>query len=865
MNKTCKTEMKRFGDGKGFGKSLKRTAALFAAGLAALLLASCEKHVPEDYVKLVDNGVTSYTVVRSDNSDIGASAAAKLRKALLAISDSDVKIITDFEHEKLGTMRTDFEILVGPTNREESGWEPDEPFTYYDYEIRFDEDSSRPAINGGSSAALDMAVDYLLENYYDASAKTFALPKGKIAEHHHDYPIDSLTLGGTPIEDCVIVSVPGDERAEKFAKSFLPLYGKRPRVEKAGYKDPSDCEIVLSSAGDERYADVFSSLSDFEYMYKIEGTRAFIGGNGVILDDDEAWDMFVAEQFGNDFNLLAGDIALTDCENACEIPAAPRYEADDAFIAEVDAKADALRESILNTPNMKIPEDALCYYVSENGDDANDGLTPETAWRSLSKVNSFPATKPCYVLFERGGVWRGQIKARENMTYTAYGEGAKPCLYGSPLDGADPALWSLLPGTEDIWVFGKDMMDSGALFINGGEYITYKEIPSYIGGKFVKRNAPSEDFDIAEALDNDLDFFCAACSNVNDDMPVVSSADCVGKVYLKCSAGNPGEVFDSIEFAPRANGFAVGGNNVHIDNFTIKYVGSHGIGSGTRNGLVVTNCELGCIGGGIQGYNANGKTDHSVTRYGNAIEIYGGCDGYTVNHCYIYQIYDAGITPQYSNRESDSLLMMENMDFSENLIEYCVYSIEFFHTVPNSPESRMKNYKIHDNIMRFAGFGWGNQRPDFGSQAHIKGWGHVNPSEDFVIYNNIFDRSGVMMVDTAFAGEEDKPVFRDNVFIQYEAGTLSEALRAAGADLDNVLVQYEFMSFGTFGQVPDGTGRRAYSNAIRADGNLMDNEFRFLPIPAPLHIRDSRETAVMREIANMKPSEIEALNASVGE
>ena len=52
-------------------------------------------------------------------------------------------------------------------------------------------------------------------------------------------------------------------------------------------------------------------------------------------------------------------------------------------------QADTLRENILNTESdWTLGEGGTVYYVSPNGDDRNDGLTPETAWRTLDKVNS---------------------------------------------------------------------------------------------------------------------------------------------------------------------------------------------------------------------------------------------------------------------------------------------------------------------------------------------------------------------------------------------------------------------------------------------------------------------------------------------
>jgi len=778
-------------------KILKRLSVAILCALLCLPAVSCGKgnDAPDDYVKIVDNGKTTYRIVRSDMTDVGGSAAAKLRGILDTVTDESVKLMNDFENEKLGTMRIDTEILVGPTNRDESSMHK-RSFTYLDYAI--DMDTTRLSITGGSSEALVMAVEYIGENFVYADTKTVAVPKGTVYEYYHDYPIDKFTIGGEKIENYVIVAKQGDTRATEFANSFRTAYGKTPTVVSADYKDRTPYEIILSSAGDERYADVFAELDDFEYMYRVEGTKIYIGTNGM-LSDDAAWDMFMEEVLGGGVASLTGNVAISDCENIAAVPHAERIIATEENLDDVDKMAREKKEYIMSTPNIEIPTGAVVYYVSPNGDDANDGRTPDTAWQTLSRVNGTEFSAGSYVLFERGGIWRGQISAKAGVTYSAYGEGAKPALYGGHEDGAIPEKWTLMEGTDNIWIYADEMIDSGTLVFNHGEMHAYKEIPSYIDGGFKKRKAPEEEFDIIEALDVDLDFFQAADSVLTAGK-YPTSGTAVGEIYLRCDAGNPGEVFDSIEFVPRRNGFAVGGDNVTIDNFTVKYIGAHGVGAGTRAGLTVQNCEFGWIGGGIQSYAANGNTTQSATRFGNAIEIYGGCQDFTVHDNYIWQVYDAGITHQY---KSEKIVKQSNVSYYNNLVENCVYSIEYFLNASDNPEQSMYNIKIHDNILRYAGFGWGNQRPDKGSQAHIKGWDHDNPAVDFEIYNNILDRSANWMIHCGYGDKAWEPVIRDNIFIQYSDGL-----------------------FGKYDVNPTPTV--AYSNAMLSDERLVDNMFFFI-------------------------------------
>lgn len=786
-------------------KHIKQTLCALTAACQIFALASCNSQkngekIPENSLVIVQNGATEYRIVRSDTNDIGGSAAAKMKTEMEKITDEKVTIMSDFEHEKLGTMRTDYEILIGPTNREESSMHERE-FTYYDYAI--DADTTKISVTGGSSEAIVNAVEYLAKNCFFQDSKNFYVPKGTVYEYKHDYPLKKITIGGRNLEDYVIVTAVGDERAAKFAEQFNYVYGKAPQTVNPGYKNESECEIILSSAGDKRYTEIFGSMEEFEYAYKIDGTKVYIGTNGE-FDDEPAWNAFVSDIFGENIAALSGEIELTNQNSASyKMPSAEKTVATEEFLQSVEEKSAALKNSILNSPNIKISNEATVFYVSPNGNDSNDGKTPETAWQTLSKVNDTPYSANTYVLFERGGVWRGQISAKQGVTYSAYGDETlpKPSLYGGPEDGAKSENWTLMEGTDNIWIYYLDMIDSGTLVFNGGEKVAYKEIPSYINGNYVKRDDPTVLFDIKEALDEDLDFFHKADSDIRDDMPQVSSSK--GKIYLRCDKGNPGEVFESIEFVPRRNGFALVGDNVTIDNFAIKYIGAHGIGGGSRSGITVSNCEIGWIGGGIQGYNANGDTNHRATRFGNGIEIYVSCKDYTVDNCYIYQVYDAGITHQYKG-ETPNPVKMENVTYSNNLIENCVYSIEYFLDQTDNEEQKMSNVKIHNNIMRFCGYGWGNQRPDKGAQSHIKGWDHANPAEDFEIYDNIFDRSTNWMIHCGYTTEEFAPYFHDNTFIQFYDGL-----------------------FGKYNTNPTGAAV-PYGNAMLIDSRLFENRFCFI-------------------------------------
>ena len=429
------------------------------------------------------------------------------------------------------------------------------------------------------------------------------------------------------------------------------------------------------------------------------------------------------------------------------------FEAGKNYVAELDRISEEKKAAIRNTPTT-VNVSGTKYYVSTSGSDANDGLTPETAWATVGKVSKFEGFKAGDgVFFRRGDIWREKLSAQSGVTYSAYGEGAKPTFYGSPENGTGAEKWTLVEGTENIWQYHRKMLDVGLILVDG-KADTVKNCPDLLKDSKYYVRGKAELFDIKTHL-ADMEFFTPA--------PRANYKTTEVELYFRCDRGNPGEIFSSIEFLTIGN-IIQARSNVTIDNLCLMYGGTHGIGSSTAENLTVTNCEIGWIGGSLQQYDGGGK----IIRLGNGVEIYGGCDGYTIENCYIYQCYDAGVTHQYSEGGTENISMY-NILYKDNLIEDCIYSIEYFTgaAVDTAVKRDGKNYRIAGNILRRAGYGWGVQRWN-DVNAHIKGWNSRNEYEPgtFVIENNIMDRATYMLVQTGAMYDEWCPVYSGNTYVQ---------------------------------------------------------------------------------------------------
>ncbi len=457
------------------------------------------------------------------------------------------------------------------------------------------------------------------------------------------------------------------------------------------------------------------------------------------------------------------------------------------ILKTADEIAEKRKNEILSAED-KLDIRGNIYYVSNGGDDENDGTSPSKAWKTLARVSRAELKEGDGVLFCRGDLFRGSVKTYPGVTYGAYGSGEKPKMYGWNFDLADPSFWVLTDEEHNIWKLTEKILDPGTLVFDHGKAHSIKLIPSYINGRFVCRNDESKLFDMKSEMVRDLDIYwyfediLTTNPSRGESFPIPDLTEkSLGELYLRCDKGNPGEVFGSIEACARRNMFRVGSNrNVRIDNLCIKYVGCHAISAGGECvvGLKVTNCEIGWIGGTIQHYfgtdpNYPQGGRGTVTRYGNGIEIYGGCDDYEASDCYIYQCYDAGITHQVTTNGNKRV--MKNVLYKDNLVEYCVYSIEYFLEMNNGDtESYMDNIEMCGNILRYSGYGWGQQRHNTDTPAHIKGWSYTNKASNYLVHDNIFDRAAYRMLHLVAEKEESCPVMHDNTYIQHAGGMLGQ-------------------------------------------------------------------------------------------
>lgn len=93
---------------------------------------------------------------------------------------------------------------------------------------------------------------------------------------------------------------------------------------------------------------------------------------------------------------------------------------------EILAAADARRDTFSGRTTETEAEGTV-YYISNSGNDENDGLSPETAWATLGRAfeTHWPLTRNFLqpgdaVLLERGGTWYVSPDDIDGLTSDAY-------------------------------------------------------------------------------------------------------------------------------------------------------------------------------------------------------------------------------------------------------------------------------------------------------------------------------------------------------------------------------------------------------------------------------------------------------------
>lgn len=456
------------------------------------------------------------------------------------------------------------------------------------------------------------------------------------------------------------------------------------------------------------------------------------------------------------------------------------FDTDDAFFEKLDAFTQDAKDMIYYHDEPAVFT-GKAYYVANNGDDNADGLSPQTAWKTYKNPNSFSFENGDAVLFKKGDVFRGMLEAKDGVTYSSYGVGPKPKLMAA-YDGLTYSKW-IKSDTENVWVLEKPFTDKdiGSIEFNLGE-------------TYAKKKLKPED------LKQNLDFFyCVDFAWVKDES---DKREPDNRLYLYFDKGNPAEYFDDIEInmCNRIITSQTGSKNITYYNLELLY-GTSPIWTYDSENIIISYCVCGWSGGILWRKAIEGRN----TRYGGGVCTWHGCNNISFDHCYIYEQFDSGVTPQY-HWHDETAAIYNDYKCTDCIFEGCEWTFEYFNSQSNKADNCFNRVIFSYNLCRKGGEGYGDKTEE---SAYVKSWGHENVCYDCEISHNIFDRAAAISMEIFAHAPEQKgrivsyehlPKLHHNTYIEpfgkqfaningvfYKFNECSQiALEHSGVDTDSV-------------------------------------------------------------------------------
>ena len=321
-------------------------------------------------------------------------------------------------------------------------------------------------------------------------------------------------------------------------------------------------------------------------------------------------------------------------------------------------------------------------YVSCDGDDANDGLTLATPWKSLRRLNS--GLPPGGVaLLRRGDVFYGQLRVPSGLSQCrptvigAYGEGEPPEISAYKIAKGDESVWEHVG--ENLWRI--DLADKTAFYGNSSTSdgnVGFLKIDGVIQGRkaFLSyRKIPAEPWEFVD----DHRYLTVWC------------------------ATNPASAAKDIRFAPKMD-LVWCGSNVTIQNVLMRGTGAHGVSATNPSHLRMVDCGFAEIGGSHLEQNPRS----GGTRYGNAVQLWRGASDVCISNCVFSEVYDVAFTMQGDNPPRG----WENVQVVGCVMSNCTQNFEIW-TMQCANGVGYKKCTFEGNVCIGTSRGWGwDVRPD---------------------------------------------------------------------------------------------------------------------------------------------------------
>ncbi len=519
----------------------------------------------------------------------------------------------------------------------------------------------------------------------------------------------------------------------------------------------------------------------------------------------------------------AGAVAAVRLFESCPETAEqfPEDEAVTVRAEELLQEGQARRDAILTSETQIVKSDTFvpgetytgtAYYLSNDGDDRADGTSPETAWATIDRLNEAELNYGDVVFFRRGDVWHSvQVNTRPGVTYSAYGEGEKPGLYGSVENGGGAEKWSLWYEGEDgrkIWVYYRPMLDCGAIALN--ENLAAEKVQAFWNGQTyqilsdlwltdqteqaAQEQSALPEFDPTVHLTEDLTFFSQASSGLPDTLPIyllgwmdTGEQYCLtaeGSLYLRSDQGNPGELYGDMEFLSPYAPFDGVQDDVVIDNLSVLYTGRNILSVAPEcQGVLVQNCEMGWAGGCSASYALD-----TITGYAAGVQRNGGVGGASSSHNtfrnnYVHETYQEGLGVETAIEFSGQTFDVTDVLVEGNVFYHCSSSMLYFNWDEEAnPDHQFRNISFRDNYVFYSAMSsWtdnGENVYGYTTGSFIIEGGPNMQDGTVEVRDNVFFASGECLVYICTYVSEYLPDFEGNCYAQFSDGVFLSSVSA---------------------------------------------------------------------------------------
>ncbi len=481
-------------------------------------------------------------------------------------------------------------------------------------------------------------------------------------------------------------------------------------------------------------------------------------------------------------------------------------------VSKIKSNANKRRSKILSSSTAIVKGDnhipgktysGTAYYISNKGSDSNDGLSPETPFATVDPLEkddngNFRLHPGDAIFFERGSVWRAlelpwDVVGVGGITLSAYGEGEKPAFLGSEENGSGAEKWKLSYSDDSgrkIWVYYKDMPEVAGIVLNDEIPVT-RDVAWFDGKKYHQLDADykkttGNPYDVNKHLDN---MFCFPMLTYSEES-VKNLGERVfrywdehgrivfyrGPLYFRCDKGNPGELYDDIEFIEPYAFIDGCADNYTFDNLKIEY-SSMTLTTGrsedhASQGNVLQNLELGWMGGNVVSYasgDESGDTRIELNaglfgRNGGAISVNGSkC---TIRDNYIHDAFGEGIAIETFIGDSS----VTDCVISGNLIERSTQGILLCNWDTKVNKNHIfKNISVKNNMVLYAGtnsYVESKREREYFNSMVLQG-GPV-AEKNLKITGNVFAFATGSLVNVNEWSSKYSRVFSKNTYVQYK-------------------------------------------------------------------------------------------------